>query len=155
VRGRFSNVEGTIEADESSPERSSVEIAIEASSIDTNVGDRDTHLRSEDFLDVENHPRITFRSTNVRGAIDEPGASFEVDGELTIRGVTKPVTLEATFEGRGTDPWGNTRSGFSARTKVDRREFGLTWNQALEAGGVLVGNEVKIELQIQVVQQQE
>lgn len=155
VRGRFSEVEGTIEIDEDRPEASSVSIDIDASSIDTRVEDRDEHLRSADFLDVENHPRITFESTAVRGAVDEPGASFEVDGDLTIRGVTKPVTLEATYEGTGTDPWGGTRSGFSASTKIDRRDFGLTWNQALETGGVLVGHDVKIELQIQVVQQQE
>ena len=155
VRGRFADVEGTIDLDQDNPGASSVSVDIDAASIDTRVEDRDNHLRSGDFLDVESHPKITFRSKEVRGAVADPGAEFEVVGDLTIRGVTREVTLEARFEGTGTDPWGGTRSGFSASTKIDRRDFGLTWNQALETGGVLVGHEVKIELQVQAVQQQE
>src|SRR5690606_5196459 len=141
VRGRFAGVDGTVRADPANPSNSSVEVVIDAGSIDTRAEDRDTHLRSEDFLDVEKHPQITFRSTGVEGAHAEPGAKFKVNGELTIRGVTRPVTLDATYEGTGTDPWGGTRSGFSAATKIDRRDFGLTWNQALETGGVLVGQD--------------
>lgn len=156
VRGRFADVEGTIRVDEENPSASSVEVDIDAASIDTRVEDRDNHLRSGDFLNVEEHPKITFRSKRVEGShLKEPGTSFEVVGDLTIRGETREVTLHATFEGTGTDPWGGTRAGFSATTKIDRRDFGLTWNQALETGGVLVGHDVKIELQVQVVQQQE
>lgn len=151
VRGSFSQVEGTVSFDPSSPEASSVEVTIPTASIDTGVADRDGHLRSADFFDVESHPAITFRSTRVEGKPAKEGDAFKVAGELTIRGVTREVVLDARFEGTGTDPWGNTRSGFSASTAIDRREFGLTWNQALEAGGVLVGTEVKIELHVQAV----
>lgn len=151
VRGRFAEVEGTVVLDESNPSASSVEVTIDAASIDTRVSDRDAHLRSGDFFDVENHPKLTFRSRRVEGSIGKEGDAFKVVGDLTIRGVTREVVLDARFEGTGTDPWGNTRSGFSASTAVDRRDFGLTWNQALEAGGVLVGHEVKIELQVQAV----
>lgn len=152
VRGRFAGVEGTVRLDAEHPTASSVEVEIDATSIDTRVSDRDRHLRSADFLDVESHPLITFRSRSVEGSLSEPGAAFSVHGDLTIRGVTREVTLAATFEGTGTDPWGGTRAGFSAKTKIDRRDFGLTWNQALETGGVLVGHDVTIELQVQVVQ---
>ena len=151
VRGLFTGVEGTLVIDEENPDGSRVEVNIDARSIDTRVADRDTHLRSGDFLDVEKHPKITFRSKRVAGAYAEPGDAFEVVGDLTIRGTTKEVTLQARFEGRGTDPWGGERAGFSAKTKIDRREWGLKWNQALEAGGVLVGNEITIEVQAQAV----
>lgn len=154
VRGRFSAVEGTVELDKDNPNASSVRVDIEAASIDTQVEDRDGHLRSGDFLDVESHPKITFRSKEIRGLVVEPGTDFEIVGDLTIRGVTKEVTLDARFEGTGTDPWGGTRAGFSASTEIDRRDFELTWNQALETGGVLVGHDVKIELQVQAVQEQ-
>ncbi len=155
VRGRFAAVEGTVQLDRENPAASSVEVDIEAESIDTRAEDRDTHLRSEDFLDVENHPKLTFRSRKVEGSVGKPGAEFKITGDLTIRGVKREVTLDAKFEGTGTDPWGGTRAGFSASTKIDRRDFELTWNQALETGGVLVGHDVKIELQVQVVQEQE
>jgi polyisoprenoid-binding protein YceI len=156
VRGRFADVDGTIHLDVENPSASTVEVDIDAASIDTRVQDRDTHLRSGDFLDVENHPKLTFRSKRIEGStVAEPGASFKVIGDLTIRGVTKEVTLDARFEGTGTDPWGATRAGFSASTRLDRRDFELTWNQALETGGVLVGHDVKIELQVQAVQEQE
>lgn len=154
VRGRFTDVEGEIRTDADDPASSSVEVDIDAASIDTNVEDRDAHLRSQDFLDVETHPRITFRSTRVEGATDEPGSDFRVVGDLTIAGTTREVTLDATFEGEGQDPWGGTRAAFSATTKIDRRDFGLTWNQALEAGGVLVGHDVTIDLQVQAVKEQ-
>jgi polyisoprenoid-binding protein YceI len=151
VRGRFSDVSGTIEADEANPENSSVEIRIDARSIDTRSRDRDTHLRSEDFLDVERHPEITFRSKRIEGAHAEAGDEFRVVGDLTIRGETKEVDLDATYEGQARDPWGGTRAGFSGSTKIDRREWGLKWNQALETGGILVSNDIRIELQVQAV----
>jgi polyisoprenoid-binding protein YceI len=152
VRGRFGGLEGSLHLDSSSPEKSSVEVTIDAASLDTRVADRDAHLRGEDFFDVENHPTLTFRSRRVEGSLDQPGDSFRVMGDLTIRGVTREVTLDARFEGTGTDPWGGTRAGFSAQASIDRRDYGLTWNQALEAGGVLVGHEVKIDLQVQAVE---
>ena len=151
VRGRFKAFSGTIAIDEKNPDRSKVEVDIDASSIDTGVADRDTHLRSADFLDVEHHPRITFRSTKVEGAYKAAGDRFKVQGELSIRGKSIPVTLDASFEGAGKDPWGNEKAGFSARTEIDRREWGLTWNQALETGGILVANAVKIEIEAQAL----
>jgi polyisoprenoid-binding protein YceI len=155
VRGRFSDLAGTVTFDDADPSAASVEVEIGAASIDTQVEDRDEHLRSGDFLDAENHPTLTFASRRIEGSPSEPGDEFRIVGDLTIRGVTREVVLEARFEGTGTDPWGGTRAGFSADTSIDRREFGLTWNQALETGGVLVGHEVKIHLQVQAVQQQE
>ena len=153
VRGRFTKFSGTVRVDERTPDLSGVDVDIEAASIDTGVADRDNHLRSADFLDVEHHPRITFRSTSVEGAYAKTGDRFRVVGDLAIRGQSLPVTLEATFEGLGKDPWGKQRSGFAAKTEIDRREWGLKWNQALEAGGVLVANSVKIEIEAQAVKQ--
>lgn len=151
VRGRFADLEGTITVDEAEPQNSGVEVTIDAASIDTREEDRDAHLRSEDFLNVEEYPELTFRSTRVEGLELSEGAGFKVIGDLTIRGTTKQVELEARFEGRGQDPWGNERAAFSADTAIDRREYGLEWNQALETGGVLVGHEVKIHLEAQAV----
>ena len=153
VRGRFKGVDGTITVDEDNPKNSSVEVDIDAASIDTGSEDRDTHLRSAEFLDVENHPRITFRSRRVEGAHAEQGDRFRVTGDLTIRDTTMEVTLDATFEGIGQDPWGGLRAGFGATTEIDRRDWGLRWNQALETGGVLVGNNVRIEIDVQAVKQ--
>lgn len=155
VRGRFAELEGVIRVNEEDPSGSEVEVTLKADSIDTRSEDRDTHLRSGDFLDAESHPELKFRSTSVEGLRLEPGTEFTVEGELTIRGVTKPVTLEAVYEGRGQDPWGGERVSFSADTSIDRREFGLTWNQALETGGVLVGNQVQIHLEAQAVKAEE
>ncbi len=146
VKGRFADVEGTITTDGETPSTASVEIAMKAESIDTRTEMRDNHLRSADFLDVANYPAITFRSTKIHG----DKAHFEVAGELTIRGVTRPVTLEVNYEGAGKDPWGGERMGFSASAKIDRRDFGLTWNQALEAGGVLVSNDIRINIDAQL-----
>jgi polyisoprenoid-binding protein YceI len=154
VRGRFKSFTGTVRADERDPDGSRVDVTIEAESIDTGVADRDAHLRSADFLDVENHPRIIFRSTQVDGAHKKSGDRFTVAGELEIRGTRVPVTLEATFEGIGKDPWGKQRAGFSARTEIDRRDWGLRWNQALETGGVLVGHNIRIEVEAQAVKQE-
>ena len=147
VRGRFAEFEGTIVADEENLGDSSVEVTFKAASIDSRAEQRDGHLRSPDFLDVENHPEVTFKSTRVEGTKE----NFRVTGDLTIRGTTRPITLDATFEGTGKDPWGGTRSSFSAHGKFDRRDFGLTWNVALEAGGILVSNEVKIQIEAQAV----
>jgi polyisoprenoid-binding protein YceI len=153
VRGRFKTFEGSIQIDEQHPDRSRVEVTIDAASIDTGAPDRDAHLRSADFLDVEQHPKMIFTSTRVDGAHKKEGDRFKVAGELEIRGTRMPVTLDVTFEGLGTDPWGKQRAGFAARTEIDRREWGLRWNQALETGGVLVANAVKIELEAQAVKQ--
>ena len=153
VRGRFKDVKGTIEIDEENPDNSTVDVEIAAASIDTGAADRDAHLRAADFLDVENHPTLTFRSKGVTGAVKKEGDRFVLTGELTIRGTTMNVTLDSQFEGVGPDPWGGTRSGYRATTKIDRREWGLEWNQALETGGILVANEVRIELEVQAVKQ--
>lgn len=151
VRGRFRDVKGTIEVDEENAENSKVIVEIASTSIDTGVADRDAHLRSADFLDVEKQPELTFRSKRVEGAARKEGDKFRVVGDLTIRGITKEVTLESEYEGAGKDPWGGIRSGVRAIAKIDRRDWGLQWNQALETGGILVGNEVKIEIELQAV----
>jgi polyisoprenoid-binding protein YceI len=151
VRGRFRDVKGTIEVDEKNPDNSSVNVEIAAASIDTGVPDRDAHLRSADFLDVENHPTLTFRSRRVEGAMKTEGDRFTVVGDLTIRGTTIEATLDAVYEGTGKDPWGGIRGGARATTKLDRRDWGLQWNQALETGGILVANEVRIEVEVQAV----
>ncbi len=147
VKGRITDVEGTIVIDEKNPQKSSVEATLKATSLDTRTDQRDQHLRSADFLDVEKFPEIKFRSTRIQG----DKAKFKLTGDLTIRDVTKPVTLDVEFEGTTKDPWGGERVGFSANGKIDRREFGLTWNQALETGGVVVGNDIKISLEAQAV----
>jgi polyisoprenoid-binding protein YceI len=154
VRGRFKDFTGTVHVDERNPNGSRVEVTIEAASIDTGVADRDAHLRSADFLDVEHYPQITFRTTRVDGAHKKEGDRFTLAGDLEIRGTRIPITLDATFEGLGRDPWGKQRAGFAARTEIDRREWGLKWNQALETGGVLVGHGVKIEIEAQAVKQE-
>jgi polyisoprenoid-binding protein YceI len=151
VKGRFTDVKGEIHLDETRPDASSVQVELGVASINTGVGQRDDHLRSADFLDAESFGAITFASKRVEGAVDRPGESFRLVGDLTIRGTTREVTLEATFDGRGKDPWGGERVSFSASGKIDRREFGLTWNQALETGGILVGNEIKISIEAQAV----
>ena len=151
VRGRIAELRGTITLDEAHPDRSTVEVELDAASIDTRSEQRDAHLRSGDFLDVERFPTITFRSRRVEGASLREGTPFRVVGDLTIRGVTREVTLGATYEGRGRDPWGGERMSFSADARIDRRDFGLTWNAALETGGVLVSNEIKLHLEAQAV----
>ena len=151
VKGSMADARGTLTIDPSNPGRSSVEVDVAAASIDTRSDQRDAHLRSPDFLDVERFPTVSFRSRRIEGATPDEGGSFRVVGELTIRGTTREVTLDATFEGRGRDPWGGDRVSFSADTKIDRRDFGLVWNQALEAGGVLVSNDIKIHIEVQAV----
>jgi polyisoprenoid-binding protein YceI len=154
VRGRFAGFEGIIEVDEERPDRSTVEAQIETTTIDTGSPDRDKHLRSGDFFDVEKFPQMTFKSRKIDGAAKKEGDRFKVVGDLSIRGKTMEVTLDCTYLGQGQDPWGGTRAGFTASTKIDRRQWGLEWNQALETGGILVANEVKIDLDVQAVKQQ-
>jgi polyisoprenoid-binding protein YceI len=147
VKGRFVDVEGTIVADEQNFADSEVTATMKAASIDTRSEQRDTHLRSADFLDVEHYPEVTFKSTRIEGTKEE----FKLTGNLTVRGTTRPITLDVTYEGSGKDPWGGTRASFSAHGKFDRRDYGLTWNVALETGGILVSNEVKINIEAQAV----
>jgi polyisoprenoid-binding protein YceI len=149
VRGRFAEFSGDIHVGERA-EDSKVAVAISPASITTGDAQRDGHLTSPDFFDVESFPTVTFRSTGVR--VGE-GDRFELDGELTVHGVSRPVTLAAEYLGAVQDPWGNQRIGFSASTEIDREDFGLTWNQALEAGGVVVGKKARIELEVEAVQQ--
>jgi polyisoprenoid-binding protein YceI len=150
VHGSFAKVEGTVVFDPQNPASGSVDVAIDAGSIQTNDPQRDTHLRSADFLDVEKFPSITFKSTRLEGSGDE----WKVTGDLTIHGVTKPVVLKVegpTPESK--DPWGNLRIGASAATKIKRSEFGLTWNAALETGGILVGDDLKLELEVSLIKE--
>jgi polyisoprenoid-binding protein YceI len=147
TKGRFSGVSGTVTIAEE-PTESSVEVEIDVASIDTRDDKRDGHLRSADFFDVEQYPTMIFRSTAVRPV---GGSNWAVDGDLTVHGVTRPVSLEVTFEGAARDPWGGERLGFTAQGEVDREDFGLSWNQALETGGVLVGKAAKLEIEAEAV----
>ena len=149
TRGQFPEVSGEIVIGDD-PFASSVAVSISTAGVDTGDDKRDGHLRSPDFFDVEQFSTIGYRSTSV--ALVEPGR-FEVDGELTVRDITRPVRLQVSFEGAVTDPWGNTRVGFTALGEIDREEFGLTWNQLLEGGGVLVGKTVAIEIEAEAVLQ--
>lgn len=148
TRGRFADWSGAITIAED-PAASTVEVTIQAASIDTKDAGRDGHLQSPDFLDVANFPTITFVSKSVSGAGDE----WKVLGDLTIHGVTREVELALDYEGSAKDPWGGSRVAFEGATEIDREEFGLTWNAALEAGGVLVGKKVKIEFEVEAVLQ--
>jgi polyisoprenoid-binding protein YceI len=148
VKGRFGVVRGTVRTDEADPTKNRVEVEIDAESIDTREPQRDAHLKSADFFDIEKFPKLTFTSTRIA---DVDGDSFKLTGDLAIHGVTRPVTLDVTSEGRGKDPWGGERAGFSATGKIKRSEFGLTWNQVLETGGFVVGDDVKIALEIELV----
>lgn len=148
VKGRFKDVSGTISVGDT-PADHSVDVAIKAGSIDTRDEKRDEHLRSADFLDIENFPELTFRSTKVT----EDGSDWKLEGELTIHGVTKPVTLDLEYNGTGTNPWGATVAGFEAKTKVNRKDFGLEWNVALETGGVLVGDDITISLDVEATKE--
>jgi polyisoprenoid-binding protein YceI len=147
VHGRFARWAGTLQLDAADLTRSSVDVRIDAASIDTQVADRDAHLRSADFLDVERHPELRFRSTRIERA----GRGYRLVGELTLRGVAREVSLDVEYAGTAKDPWGNERAGFSAKGSLDRREFGLVWNAALEAGGVLVGEKVEIAIELEAV----
>jgi polyisoprenoid-binding protein YceI len=149
TKGRFADVLATIVIAED-PLQSSVEVELPVASVDTRDETRDGHLRSADFFDAENHPNVRFRSTKVTPV---GKGRWTVDGELTVRGVTLPVPLEVAFEGGARDPWGSSRIGFTAHAEVDREAFGLTWNQALETGGVLVGKQVKIDIEAEAIRQ--
>jgi len=149
VHGRFSKWSGQLDFDPSNPGKATVAVKIDASSVDTQVADRDAHLKSPDFFDVARFPELSFVSKKVEGS----GENLKIHGELTMHGVTKPVVLDAEFSGTGKDPWGNERAGFSAKTSLDRRDFGLTWNKALETGGILVGEKVEIAIELEAVKQ--
>jgi polyisoprenoid-binding protein YceI len=149
VKGRIAGVEGAIALDEADPTNSSVEVTLDAKTLDTRIEPRDQHLRSADFLDVEKFPTIKFKSTEIQG--DEQ--NFKLTGDLTIRDVTRPITLDVTYEGRTKDPWGGERVGFSATGKLDRRDYGLTWNVLLESGGLTVSNDIKIQVEVEAVKQ--
>jgi polyisoprenoid-binding protein YceI len=147
VRGRFPEVAGTITIDDE-PTKSHVEVELQVASIDTGIPDRDGHLRSADFFNADDYPTITFKSTKVEAG---RSGTWDVTGDLTVRDVTRPVTLEVDFDGANASPMGDERIAFSAATEVDREDWGLTWNVALETGGVLVGKKVRIELNVQAV----
>jgi polyisoprenoid-binding protein YceI len=148
VRGAFNEFEGTATLDGANPANSSVQVTINADSIDTRNAQRDGHLRSNDFLSMEEYPHITFSSTGVRQA-DE--STFEVTGDLTIKGVTNSITVPFTFEGAAKDPFGNERVGFDGSVTINRKDYGITWNAALETGGVLVSDKVTLEFEVSAI----
>jgi polyisoprenoid-binding protein YceI len=149
VRGRFAAFEGRIEVARGSDVPQRITATIDTASIDTREEQRDAHLRSADFFEVEKYPTMVFESTRIEG----PADNFTVVGNLTLHGVTREVTLTGTFEGRGADPWGGQRIGYAAHTKIERKDFGMTFNAALEAGGVMVSDEVRIEINAEAVLQ--
>lgn len=151
VRGRFAGVSGTIQFAEGDYSTAVAEVTIDASTIDTREEKRDAHLRSADFFDVEQFPALTFKSRRVQNVKAD---AFELVGDLTIRDVTREAVLDVAFEGTQKDPWGNTKSAFSATTTINRKDFGLTWNAGLETGGVLVGEDVKITLDVQLLKKE-
>jgi len=148
VRGRFAKYSGTVDLDDGDLTRSFVDVTIDAASIDTGTPQRDAHLRGPDFFDVEKFPELRFRSTRIESVARD---RYRVVGDLTIRDVTREVSLDVEYGGRAKDPWGNERIGFIATATLDRKDFGLRWNQLLEAGGVLVGDRVDIDLEVQAV----
>ena len=148
VKGRFGTFSGSVAIDAQHPEAPSVDVQIGVASIDTREAKRDAHLRSADFFDVEKFPEITFKA---RRSTDDIEGTFKLTGDLTIRGTTREIVLDVALEGRGDDPWGNERLGYAATGKIDRRDFGLTWNQALETGGLTVGHDVKIMILTELV----
>jgi polyisoprenoid-binding protein YceI len=150
VKGAFKGIEGTIEFDEANPAASSAQATIDATSIDTRSEQRDAHLKSADFFDVEKFPTISFKSTTVELQGNERA---KVTGDLSIRDVTRPVTLDVTLNGAGVTPFGTRAAGFTAETTINRKDFGLNWNVALETGGVLVSDTIKITVEIQAVKQ--
>jgi polyisoprenoid-binding protein YceI len=149
VRGSFDEFSGSFTYIKDNPAPWQVAAEIQTASVNTNDSKRDDHLRTADFFDVEKHPTMTFRSTKVTGQ----GERFKLHGDLTLLGVTKPVVLDLEITGETVDPWGNHRVGFSATGKLDRKEWGMTWSRALDTGGVMVGDEVGIELEIQGIQE--
>lgn len=152
VRGRFNEFSGTVQMDPKNLPASSVEFKIKAASIDTNVPDRDKHLRSADFFDVEKYPEITFKSKSIKAAGKD---TYNVTGTLTMHGVSKEVTLPVTFQGEAKDPGGNTRAGFGTSTTLNRKDYGIVWNKALDAGGALLGDDVKVEINLETVKKKD
>jgi polyisoprenoid-binding protein YceI len=150
VRGRFSDLDGTIQFDEANPEKSSIDFTIQATSIDTNEPDRDKHLRSEDFFAVDKFSSIAFKSKRI---IKRGADTYDVVGDFTMHGVTKEITLPVTYLGTGKDPWGKEKIGFESESALNRKDFGLQWNAPLEAGGFLIGDDVKVSVAIQGVGQ--
>ena len=150
VRGRFTRWSAKLALDTADLARSAVDVEIEAASIDTGVADRDAHLRSPDFLDAQKYPSLRYRSRRVEALSKD---RLRVVGDLTIRDVTREVVLEVEYGGQGKDPWGNQRVGFTATASLNRKDFGLTWNQALETGGVLVADRVDVEIELQAIRQ--
>jgi len=146
VKGAFHTYDATIEADPTDLTSADISFSVDLASVDTKNADRDNHLRSADFFDVENKPKMTFSATKIEKKDEE---EYSVTGDLTLNDVTKEETFVVTFEGQGKDPWGNEKAGFSAEGTLNRSDYGLTWNAALETGGVLVGDKVKVSLQIQ------
>ena len=149
VPGRFDDFEGRIQLDLAKPESSSVEFRIRAASVDTDLPDRDKHLRSADFFDVENHPEIVFKSESIR-RVDKD--RYDVTGTLNIRGVGKRITLPVTYLGQVSDPWGNRRAGYSTAVTLNRKDFGMVWNKALDQGGFVLGDEVWVTIEIEAIQ---
>ncbi|TAK34235.1 MAG: polyisoprenoid-binding protein [Chloroflexota bacterium] len=152
VRGRFDSFTGSVEFDEADPTRSSVEVQIDAASINTREPQRDAHLKSPDFLDAEKYPYLHFKSTRIEKVDDTHG---RIVGDLTIHGVTRPVVLSVEYAGQAKSPWGTVSAGFDATTKISRKDWGLTWNHALETGGFLVGDELTISIELEIVKQAE
>ena len=150
VQGQFKDFEGTLDYDPQHPENAKAEATVKAASIDTNVAPRDKHLRSADFFDVEKYPTLTFKSTKFTPEGQDKG---KLEGALTIHGVEKPVVFDVDIHGVAKDPWGNVRAAFTATTKINRKDFGLVWNQAVETGQLLVGEEVIITLEVEGIQQ--
>ena len=152
VSGRFNDFTATLKLDPAAPDTSSVEVVIKATSIDTRIEDRDKHLRSADFFDVEKYPEITFKSTKIKSTGKD---AYDVTGNFTMRGVTKEITLPVTFLGFIKDPRGNQRAGFSSETKLNRKEYGINWNRALDAGGFLLGDDVRVTVNMEAVEKKE
>ena len=147
VKGRFADFSGTIQLDPHDLTSAKLDATIHTASIDTRAADRDSHLRSADFFDVEKHPTLTYVSRR----IEKVGDDYRITGDLTIRGVTREVPLAVSLEGQVKDPWGNQRMAFAATTRISRTDFGLVWNAALETGGVVVGDEVKISIEVELI----
>ena len=147
VRGAFKDFEGTAHVDTANPANSKVELTIKTDSIDTGVADRDAHLRSADFFEIEQHPEITFNSTNV----ERDGDDWTITGDLTVKAITKPIAVEFESTGSARDPFGNLRIGFEGHTTLSRKDWGLTWNAALETGGLLVSDKIKLEFDISAI----
>lgn len=150
VRGQFESFSGTVAFDEETPTNTAVDIEVAVDSINTKDAQRDGHLKSPDFFDAANHPVVTFKSTRVE---QESATEGKLYGDLTIRGITKEVVLDVTYAGIAKSPWGTESAGFSAETNLNRKDWGLNWNQALETGGVLVGDKIKLEIELELVKQ--